>query len=118
MVKLFARIAARLRALGYAGSVASEPKDSGDPYQLEVALPKELRAFVDAQAAHEGFASGAEYVQELVRRAQAEAEGHDEELEKLLLEGLNSGPGIVATPEYWARMERELTEKHRGKAAE
>ena len=86
--------------------------------KLEVALPKELRAFVDAQAAHEGFASGAEYVQELVRRAQAESEGYNEELEKLLLEGLNSGPGIVATPEYWARKRAELIEKHRGQAAE
>ncbi len=31
-----------------------------------------------------------------------------ERLEELLLEGVNSGPGEVATPEYWARKKAEL----------
>lgn len=34
----------------------------------------------------------------------------DKGLEKLLLEGLDSGPGIEATPEYWRQL-RERVEK-------
>ncbi len=90
--------------------------------RIEVPLPEDLRAFVEARAADEGFASAAEYVAELVRRDQVQVEGYDledpEVLERLLLEGLDSGPGIEATPEYWEKMRRELIEKYRGKAAE
>jgi antitoxin ParD1/3/4 len=90
--------------------------------RIEVSLPDDLRAFVEARAADEGFPSAAEYVAELVRREHAQVEGYDledpEVLERLLLEGLDSGPGIEMTPERWARMRRELIEKHRGKAAE
>ncbi len=92
----------------------ADDKETG----LSVPLPEDLRAFVEAQAAKEGFASPEEYVRELVRRAQGEAEGYDEALEQLLLEGLDSGPGIEVTPEYWAKMRAELIEKYRGKAAE
>lgn len=114
MVKLFTRI---VRLLGYPGAVTDEPCE-----RIEVLLPEHLRAFVEARAAREGFASAAEYVAELVRREQVQVEGYDledpEVLERLLLEGLDSGPPIEVTPEYWAKMRRELIEKHRGKAAE
>jgi len=90
--------------------------------RIEVPLPEDLRAFVEAQATEKGFASAAEYVAELIRREQVQVVGYDledpEVLQHLLLEGLDSGPGIEATPEYWAKMRRELIEKHRGKAAE
>lgn len=120
MVKLFTRIA-RLWTARYPDSVADERS-----IRLDVPLPEDLRAFVDAQAAHEGFASPAEYVAELVRRAKVEAdleaegpdEEHDEELEQLLLEGLDSGPGIEVTPEYVTKKRAEWRERHRGKAAE
>ena len=32
----------------------------------------------------------------------------EEELEQLLLDGLNSGPAIEVTPEYWAETKRRL----------
>jgi hypothetical protein len=32
------------------------------------------------------------------------------ELEALLLEGVNSGPGIEVTPEFWAELHSELDE--------
>lgn len=90
--------------------------------RLDVLLPEDLRAFVEAQALREGFPSAADYVAELVRRARIEAEdpddGRDEELEQLLLEGLDSGPAIEVTPEYVTRKRAEWLEKHRGRAAE
>ena len=112
MVKLFTRIAAKLRGLGYPEAVGDEPET-----ELSVSLPAELRAFAEAQAAREGFASAELYLRDLVRRAQLENEGYDEALEQLLLEGLDSGPGIEVTPEYWEKKRAELIEKHGGKAA-
>lgn len=32
----------------------------------------------------------------------------DEELMQLLLEGMNSGEGIEATPEFWANLRRDV----------
>lgn len=115
MVKLFARIA-RLWAARYPDRVADERFT-----RLDVLLPEDLRAFVEAQAAREGFASPAEYVEDLVRRARdgaASGDEHDEELEQLLLESLDSGPGIEVTPEYVSRKRAEWIQRHRGKAAE
>ena len=37
-------------------------------------------------------------------------------LEELLLAGLNSGPGIEATPEYWREKRTTLLERHALKA--
>jgi hypothetical protein len=34
-----------------------------------------------------------------------------QELEKLLLEGLNSGPPVPVTPEFWADLRRRVSER-------
>ncbi len=36
---------------------------------------------------------------------------NEDELEQMLLAGLNSGPCIVATPEYWQRKKERLAER-------
>ena len=36
---------------------------------------------------------------------------NEEELEQMLLAGLNSGPYIVATPEYWQQKKERLAER-------
>jgi antitoxin ParD1/3/4 len=115
VVKLFTRIA-RLWRVGYPDSVTDER--SG---HIEVHLPEGLRAFVESRAAEEGFASAAEYIAELVRREELRV-GHDlddpEVLERLIVEGLESGPPIEMTPERWQKMREELNEEFRGRAAE
>jgi len=40
-----------------------------------------------------------------------------EQLEKLLLAGVNSGPGIESTPEYWSRKHRLIDERQANAAA-
>ena len=116
VVGLFTRIA-RLLGARYPESVADERFT-----RIEVHLPEDLRAFVEARAAEKGFASAAEYLADLVRREQVQVEGYDledpEVLERLLLEGLDSGPPIEMTPEYWQKMRDELNREFRGKAAE
>jgi len=35
----------------------------------------------------------------------------EDELEQMLLAGLNSGPGITVTPEYWQKKKERLVER-------
>jgi antitoxin ParD1/3/4 len=77
---------------------------------LHVHLSDDARSFVDEQVASGQFASAEDFVSSLVddaRRRAAKAR-----LEKLLVEGMESGPGEEATPEYWQRRKEELTRKY------
>ena len=77
---------------------------------LHVHLSDDARSFVDEQVASGQYASAEAFVSSLVddaRRRAAKAR-----LEKLLIEGLESGPGEEATPEYWQRRKEELTRKY------
>jgi antitoxin ParD1/3/4 len=79
--------------------------------ELTIRLPDSLREFVDTQVAEGGYETAGEYIQALLREAQRrEAQ---EVLEAKLLEGLNSGPVIEVTPEYWEKKRAELLERHR-----
>lgn len=82
---------------------------------LNVSLPDSLASFVAERVAEGGYASASDYMRELIHRAQKERE-EDERLEQLILEGIDSGPGIEATPEYWAKKRAELIERHGGKS--
>ncbi len=73
---------------------------------LSISLPESQRTWIDEQVTAQGYGTTSDYFRALIaaeqkRRAQ-------DRLEKLLLEGLESGPGEVATPEYWARKKAEL----------
>lgn len=77
---------------------------------LHVHLSDDARSFVDEQVATGQYASAEAFVSSLVddaRRRAAKAR-----LERLLIEGLESGPGEEATPEYWQRRKEELTRKY------
>jgi antitoxin ParD1/3/4 len=73
---------------------------------MNVSLPDEMKAFVEEQVQRGGYSTASEYLRELIRDAQKQAA--KERLEKLLLEGLDSGPGVEVTPEFWAEARREL----------
>ena len=66
---------------------------------MNIALPEVLKTFVHEQVAAKGYTSASEYVRELIRAAQEQAAY--EEIEKLILEGLNSGPSTEITPDHW-----------------
>ena len=73
---------------------------------LNFSLPEYLKRWVEAQVAAGGNGDTSEYIRELIRfdrKRKAE-----ERLEALLLEGLDSGPPIEITPEFWERKRREL----------
>ena len=78
---------------------------------LNISLPESLKAFVEEKVRKGGYGTASEYVRELIREARKrEAEAR---LEKLLLEGLDSGPPVEVTPEFWQRKRAELLKRVR-----
>lgn len=76
---------------------------------MNIALPESLKTFVQERVADGGYSSVSEYVRELIRTDQKRR--LEERVDALLLEGLNSGPPIEATPEYWEAKKRNLAER-------
>jgi antitoxin ParD1/3/4 len=81
---------------------------------MNISLPEEMKAFVEAQMARDGFASASEYLRTLIREDQKRLARR--ELEAKLLEGLQ-GPSVVMTPDDWDSIEREALEGLAGEAS-
>jgi antitoxin ParD1/3/4 len=77
-----------------------------------VNLPDELRSFIESQVAERNLANAAEYVSSLIVADRAHAH-----LEELLLEGLNSGPPVETTPEFWQSLRDEISRRFPTQAA-
>lgn len=78
---------------------------------LNVSLPESMKSFVEHEVAEGGYTSASEYMRELIRKAKKEREAQ-ENLERRLLEGLDSGPAKEITPEYWQQLKAKLVERH------
>ncbi len=74
---------------------------------MNVSLPDEMKAFVENQAAKEGFGTTSEYLRSMIRDAQKRLA--KQALEAKLLEGLE-GPTVLMTREDWDSIEREALE--------
>ena len=74
---------------------------------MNISLPEEMKAFIDAQIAREGYASASEYVRDLIREAQRRQARN--ELDAKLLEGLE-GPAVDMTRDDWDAIRREALE--------
>jgi antitoxin ParD1/3/4 len=72
---------------------------------MNISLPEEMKAFVEAQMAQEGFASASEYLRSLIREAQRRRA--KQELEAKFREALDSGPATPMTREDWAALRQE-----------
>lgn len=77
---------------------------------LNISLPRPLKSFVEEQVTAGGYTSASEYIREMIRAARRR-QSMDHKLEELLLEGLDSGPGVVADDTYWAAKEKRLLER-------
>jgi antitoxin ParD1/3/4 len=71
---------------------------------MNISVPEEMKAFVEAQMSQEGYASASEYLRALIRDAQKRQA--KQELEAKLLEGLQ-GPTVQMTRNEWKSIERE-----------
>lgn len=59
---------------------------------VNIALPDDMKDWVDAQVRARGFMSSSEFIRDLIRQQRDEIEA----LREKLLQGMNSGPGIPA----------------------
>ena len=71
---------------------------------MNVSLPEELKIFVDERVTHDGYGSTSEYVRDLIRRDRER--GH---LRNLVLEGANSGAGVVADTPYFDALRQRIS---------
>lgn len=78
---------------------------------MNISVPEEMKAFVEAQMAQEGFASASEYLRALIRDAQKRQARR--ELEARFREALESGPATPMTHEDWEQLERNVWERER-----
>jgi len=76
---------------------------------MNISLPDQLRDFVDEQVNSGRYSSVSEYVRELVRADQKKRER--EGLELRILEGLNSGEAVEATPPMWEQLKKDLRKR-------
>jgi antitoxin ParD1/3/4 len=75
---------------------------------MNISLPEEMKAFIEAQMATEGYASASEYLRTLIREAQKRQA--KQALEAQFHEALESGPATPMTKEDWAALRREALE--------
>ena len=91
---------------------------------MTITLPDELKDELERKAAAAGFASVADYLLSLAEEDEpddAAAPGgppeltpkNRAELEAMLEAGMNSGPPIRVTPEFWEDRRRALEERMR-----
>jgi antitoxin ParD1/3/4 len=76
---------------------------------MNIALPESMKHFVQERVTEGGYSSVSEYVRDLIRADQKRKV--EERIDALLLEGLDSGPPIPVTQEYWDGKKRKLTER-------
>ncbi len=76
---------------------------------MNISLPDEMKAFVETQAAKEGFGTTSEYLRSVIRDVQKRQA--KQVLEAKLREALESGPSEPMTREDWDETEREGLER-------
>ncbi len=78
---------------------------------LNISLPAEMRDFILREVAEEGYSTVSEYVRSLVRQAQRAKE--QARLERLLLEGLESGEAAPVNDRFWGELVAEAVSRYR-----
>jgi antitoxin ParD1/3/4 len=73
---------------------------------MNISLPETLREFVDERVAEGDFANASDYVRALIREDRTKRA--DSWLEAKLLQGLESGPAVIADDKYWEDLKAEV----------
>jgi antitoxin ParD1/3/4 len=76
---------------------------------MSIAMPEEMRAYVEERIRTGQFGNASEYFRHLVREDAKNAA--EERLVALLLEGINSGEPIPVDDKWWERRRQELIER-------
>ena len=83
---------------------------------MNISLPDTMREYVEDRIQREGYSTASEYFRALVREDRKRM-AH-EKLEALLVEGIESGPSVEATPEFWSQLRADLVERHPNRAVD
>ena len=75
---------------------------------MNISLPDEMKAFIEAQVAKEGYASVSEYLRAVIRDVQKRQA--KQELEAKLLEGLQS-PASEMTEADWTALRQRVLDR-------
>lgn len=78
---------------------------------LNISLPATMKAWVERQVADGGYATPSEYIRELLREEQKRK--LRDEIDRKLLEALESGPARDLTEADWGRIRRRVLTKKR-----
>lgn len=76
---------------------------------LNISLPKAMKEYVQERVSTGGYGNTSEYVRDLIRGEQKQRA--KEELEALIIEGINSGPSTPMTKADWQRLHDRLNKK-------
>jgi antitoxin ParD1/3/4 len=76
---------------------------------LNISLPAPLREWIEAQIKGGRYGNASEYLRELIRRDQERQA--QERLERLLLDGVESGKASPLTKKDWAELRTEVAER-------
>jgi antitoxin ParD1/3/4 len=76
---------------------------------MNISLPDPMKEFVDELVRQGNYSSASEYVRELIREDRKRRE--KEQLEALLLEGLESGPASEMTAADWEAIRQEVQQR-------
>jgi antitoxin ParD1/3/4 len=71
---------------------------------ISASIPDQLKGWVDLQIETGKYASTSDYLRDLIRNDQKQAE----QIDALLLEGINSGPDIKVSKAYWKNKKQAL----------
>jgi antitoxin ParD1/3/4 len=76
---------------------------------MNIAIPEQLKAFVQRQVERRGYSSVSEYVRDLIRDDQGRQTIAALEVE--IIKGLESGPGTPVTKEYWEGLRQQVRDR-------
>jgi antitoxin ParD1/3/4 len=80
---------------------------------IHISLPESLKEYMDERVAEEHYSTFSDYIRALVREDQKR---HAEErLEKLLLEGLESGRGAALGSKEWKQFKKRVLSRAKGR---
>ena len=71
---------------------------------MNISLPDELKAYVDARIKAESYGSSSEYIRELIRR-----DRDREQFRQYLLDGVRSKPAGPMDATYFTRLRAQIT---------
>jgi len=78
---------------------------------MQITLQDDLKARLAQRAAESGFANVEQYVESLLRLDAEEQVIPDEQLEELLLQRLDSGPGVEMTSAFVRQFKQQIAER-------